>query len=80
MVRHLKNTCAESISLLKCNLKTVECPNYPAKYFFVSFEAQLLTELNITRFGDVMILWLMEYSNYLWPYSYVVISRFKHLG
>ena len=67
MVRHLKNTCAESISLLKCNLKTLERQNYPAKYFFVSFEAQLLTELNITRFGDVMILWLMEYSNYLWP-------------
>ena len=61
MVRHLKNTCAESISLLKCNLKTLERQNYPAKYFFVSFEVQLWTELNITRFGDVMIFCRMEY-------------------
>ena len=49
MVRHLKNTCAKSISLLKCNLKTLERQNYPAKYFFVSFEVQLLIELNITQ-------------------------------
>ena len=63
MVRHLKNTCAESISLLKCNLKTLERQNYPAKYFFVSFEVQLLTELIITWFEDVMIFCLMEYLN-----------------
>ena len=63
MVRHLKNTCAESISLLKCNLKTLERQNYPAKYFFVSFEVQRLTEMNITQYRNVMIFCLMEYLN-----------------
>ena len=73
MVRHLKNTCAESISLLKCNLKTLERQNYPAKYFFVSFEVQLLTELNITRFGNVMIFCLMEYLNSVMALNRLVI-------
>ena len=73
MVRHLKNTCAESISLLKCNLKTLERQNYPAKYFFVIFEVQLLTELNITRFGNVMIFCLMEYLNSVMALNRLVI-------